>query len=86
MSETELLEELLDPLSKCLNSESARRLVEFRISPAVQAKAEEFAEQANEGALTEEERVLYESLINATDVISILKSKARSFLESNPAS
>jgi len=43
--------ELLNPLSQCLDVESARRIAEFRISPAVQARVDELAERANEGVL-----------------------------------
>ena len=78
-----LLDDLLDPLSHCLDAESARRLSEFRVEPAVEKKIRVFAERANEGLLTDEELLNYEAIINTADIISILKLKAKRNLESN---
>jgi hypothetical protein len=80
---TDALDGLLDPLSRCLDDESARRVVELRTDPAVQAKVDVLAERANEGLLTDDERAEYEALINAADFISILKLKARRNLSTN---
>lgn len=77
MSDTALLDQLLDPFSQCLDAESAQRVVEFGIAPAVQQRVNALAEKANEGALTDDERTDYEALINAADFIAILKIKAR---------
>jgi len=82
MSSTTLLDELLDPLSQCLDDVSAQRLIDFRIAPAVQRRMEELAERANEGLLSSEERSQYEAMIHAADLISILKLKARRQLPS----
>ena len=35
MSEIGLLEELLDPVTECLDAESAQRLIDLRVSPAM---------------------------------------------------
>jgi hypothetical protein len=77
------LDGLLDPLSRCLDTESARRVADFRIDPSVQARIDVLAERANNGVLSGEERPEYEAFINAADFISILKLKARRQLESN---
>jgi hypothetical protein len=77
------LDGLLDPLSRCLDAESARRLAEFHIDPAIQARIDALAERANNGLLSEEERAEYEAFINTIDLISILKVKARRHLDSN---
>jgi hypothetical protein len=71
------LDGLLEPLSLCLDAESARRLVAFRIDPQVLARIEVLGERANEGHLTTDERSEYEALINAADFISILRLKAQ---------
>ncbi len=83
MSETSLLDELLDPFARCLDRESAQRVVEFRISDALQERAGVLAEKANEGLLTEEERSAYEALIDAADLITIIQLKAQRHLNSN---
>jgi hypothetical protein len=77
MSATNVLDGLLDPLSRCLDAESARRVAEFRISPAVQERIDTLAARANEGSLGDEEYAEYEAAINAADLIAILKSKVR---------
>jgi hypothetical protein len=78
-----LLDGLLDPLSRCLDAESAQRVAEFHVDPAIQARIDALAERANNGVLSEEERAEYEAFINTTDLISILKLKARRQLDSN---
>jgi len=82
---TTVLDDLLDPLSRCLDEESARRVAEFRIGPSVQARVDVLAERANDGTLTEEERDEYDSFIDATDLIAILQIKAQQRLEPNGA-
>ena len=79
------LDGLLEPLSRCLDAESARRVTELRIDPAVQARIDALAERANNGELSEEEQAEYEAFINAGDFISILKLKARRHLDSKPS-
>ncbi len=83
MGATVLLDEILDPFTRCLDAESARRVVEFGIDPAVQQRVGELAERANQGVLTEDERADYEALINAADFIAILKLKAQRRLTVN---
>ena len=77
------LDGLLEPLSRCIDAESARRILEFRIDPAVEARLDILAEKANEGTLSDAERAEYEASINAADFISILKLKAQRHLKSN---
>jgi hypothetical protein len=77
MSAATVLDELLDPLTRCLDDESARRLVALPIPPLVQERMDHLAERANEGLLSDEERAAYEALISATDFVSVLKLKAR---------
>ena len=84
MSATALVDQLLDPFAQCLDAESAKRVIEFGIAPAVQQRVNALAERANDGALTDDERNDYEALITAADFIAILKLKARRRLTSNP--
>jgi hypothetical protein len=83
MSATSSLNGLLEPLSRCLDAESARRVVNLQVDVPVQERIDLLAERANEGSLSDAERSEYEALINATDFISILKLKARQHLDSS---
>jgi hypothetical protein len=71
------LDQVLDPLSRCLDAESARRVLALGVSPSVQERVDTLAERANEGLLSDDERAEYEALINAEDFVAILKLKAR---------
>jgi hypothetical protein len=82
-SPLDVLNDLLDPLSRCLDAESAQRVAEFRVGPGVEEKIRVLAERANEGLLNEDERADYEAIVNTADIISILKLKAQRHLKSN---
>ena len=82
-SSLDVLNDILDPLSRCLDAESARRVAEFRVGPAVEEKIRVLAEKANEGLLDEDERADYEAIINTAEIISILKLKTQRQLKSN---
>ena len=77
MSAATLLDEFLDPLSRCLDAESARRVVALGVSASVQARVDVLADRANEGLLTADELAEYEALMNAEDFVAILKLKSR---------
>ena len=69
-------------MSRCLDAESARRIVDLQVEPPVQERMDILAESANEGTLSDNERSEYEALVNAADFISILKLKAQLYLAS----
>ena len=77
------LDALLEPFSRCLDDASAQRVTEFHVDPAVQARIDDLADRANDGALSDDERTEYEAFINAADFITILKLKAARQLKSN---
>jgi hypothetical protein len=78
-----VLDSLLDPLSRCLDAESARRVAEFRAAAPVQERVDVLAGRANEGLLSDDERAEYDAFINASDFVTILKLKALRNLELN---
>jgi hypothetical protein len=73
---TATLDGLLDPLASALDLSAFRQIVEFRISPDVQARVDYLARRANEGEITPDEDAEYESLIDGAELITILKLKA----------
>jgi hypothetical protein len=82
MSAASGLDGLLEPLSRCLDAESARRIVDLQVDTPVQERMDILAEGANQGTLNDNERSEYEALVNAADFISILKLKAQLYLAS----
>jgi hypothetical protein len=83
---TSVLERLLEPVTRCLNPQSARALAEMQADPVVQAHITELAKKCNEGTLKPEEREEYEVCVRAGNFIAILQAKARLFLKQHPAS
>jgi len=86
IQETSVLDRMLDPLIRCLDAESVKRVSELSVDPAVQARVDALAERANEGLLTPEERAEYLAYINADEFIEILKLKAKRHLGLNGSS
>ena len=80
-----LLDRMLDPLSRCLDDDSARNLLALQVAPSVQGRVDELAALANEGRPTAAERLEYEAYINADDFIAILQLKARRQLATGDA-
>jgi len=83
---TSVLNRMLDPLCRCLDAESAKRVLELGVDPMVQARVEALAERANEGFLTAKERAEYEAYINADDLIATFTMKVKRYLGSNGSS
>jgi len=70
----------MDPLSQCLDDESARRVSAFSVAAEVQDRIDILAAKANEGMLEPQEAAEYEAIVNAADFIAILKAKAQARL------
>ena len=70
LSSFPVIDELFDPVSRCLTPDVARNLVELRATPSVQQKLDDLAEKSTEGTLTDEERAEYEACVRAINFIS----------------
>jgi hypothetical protein len=79
-SETSILDQLLEPLSRCFTPDVARRVTELRAPASVQLRLDELADKCNEGQLSEEERDEYRLYITASNLIAILMAKSRRLL------
>ncbi len=77
---TQAMDRLLSPVSDCLTTEVAERIVALRAEPDVQARIDYLAERANEGQLSEAERSEYDACVRTITFISLLQSKARRLL------
>ena len=81
-----ILERLLEPVSRSLNPASAKALVAMKPDPVAAKRVSVLADKCNEGALTAEERREYETCVRVANFVAILKVKARSHLKSQAAS
>lgn len=86
IADSDILDQMLDPVAQCLTTEAARRLVSVRITPDVQARIDALAAKANEGELSPEERAAYAAYVEAIDFVAVLQSKARAMLADSDAS
>jgi hypothetical protein len=75
-----VLDEMLEPVSRCFGLETVRALAGLRVDERTEARVEELAEKCNEGQLTPDERAEYEAYVQASTVIGILQAKARRVL------
>ena len=76
-----LLDELVEPLGRCLTPDVARQVIQLHSSPELDAQIQELGRKCNEGQLTPEERADYETITRYVKFISILQSKARALLK-----
>jgi len=72
-----VLEEMLEPVSRCLGMETARALSTLQLGERLQVRVGVLAEKCNEGLLTPDERAEYEAYVQASTLIGILQAKAR---------
>ena len=75
-----VFERLLEPVSRRLNADAAKKLVGLKADAKVQARVAELARKCNEGELTPAEAAEYDRHIAFTDFIAILQAKARLLL------
>ena len=75
-----VLDEMLEPVSRCFGLETTRALVAFRVDDQIQARVDELAQKCNEAELMPDERAEYEAYIQASTLIGILQAKARRVL------
>jgi hypothetical protein len=74
------LAKILDPVAHCFTPEVAKRVVELRADPAVQARIDALADKCNEGTITPEEMAEYDAYIQAMDVVAVLQKQARTLI------
>ncbi len=75
-----VLDEMLEPVSRCFGLETARALVGMQVSERTQARVEALAHKCNEGQVAPDERAEYEAYVQASRLIGILQAKARRVL------
>ena len=66
---TAVLDELWDPVGRCLTRDVAKSIAQVRAPKLVQQKLEQFAEKSTEGTRTPEEQTEYETYVRSINVI-----------------
>ena len=75
-SNSVVLDQLFEPVSRCFTPDVARQIAELRAAPDVQSRLDELADKCNEGTLSPEERDDYEYYVRAINFIGVLQAKA----------
>lgn len=79
-----LLEKILDPVSRCLTRQGARKLVKLRADPQLQERLDVLATKCDEGRLSDSEKAEYESYVRAIQFVTVMQSRARRLLRERP--
>lgn len=82
MTADAILEKMLDPIAQCLTREAARQILSFQVDHATRKRVDILAELARSGEINEEQKQEYRELVDAMDLVALLKSKARTVLSS----
>lgn len=80
----DVIDRLLDSVGDCLTPEVARRIVDLRASPELQARVDELAEKNSLGTLSTQERADYEQYIRFWQFVTLLQAKAGEVIETDP--
>jgi hypothetical protein len=76
----QVLDQLLDPVTRCLTPDVAQSLLQLRAPMPVQARIEALADKCTAGTLTSEEEAEYDTYVWAASLIAVLQAKARALL------
>ncbi len=79
-----LLEHVIEPQRGSLPAELARHILTWDFPREDHARYEQLSEKAQEGALTEDERLELEDFLNVGDFLAIIQAKARASLARSP--
>jgi hypothetical protein len=71
-----LLKQILGPVTSSLNHDAARRLIGLKADRETAAQVARLARKCNEGDLTAEERMEYETCVMAGEIVAILQAQA----------
>jgi hypothetical protein len=80
ITEADVFSRLIDASNPTLTPEAAAGILQLAYSQADHARMAELASKSNAGTLTPEDRRELESYVFVGDVLSLMKSKARSSL------
>jgi hypothetical protein len=79
-----ILDHYFEPVASMFTREMAEAIVNRQPDERIVARVAELGRKADDGTLTEEERDEYKEIVDAGDLIALLKSKARQYLDELP--
>jgi hypothetical protein len=71
------LAQMVEGLSRCLDPDSAKRVLKLRADAKLQKHIDQLADKCTEGTLTPDERAEYGEIVRFGTIIAMLKSKIR---------
>lgn len=80
MSNAAILDQVFDPVSRCLTPEVAERIAKLRAPRKVQRRIDALADKCSEGTLSPDEREEYETWVRAINFLGVLQAKARKLM------
>jgi hypothetical protein len=75
-----VLDRILEPVTRSLNPEAARSLLNVRADAGARARVAELAEKCNAGTMSEDERAEYEMYIWAGKIVALFQAQAKVLL------
>lgn len=78
---TTVLDRLIEPLAECLTMDAARKIVALKADDASQQYVDGLADKANQGTLTEVEKLEYDQCLAAFHFITVMQARARRLLQ-----
>lgn len=84
LKSTRVLDEILEPVIRCLTPDNARQILNHRPRRKVLAHMQKLARKCNEGELTPEERAEYESYVFAGEFVALVRARAKALLKNSP--
>ena len=87
-TETEILEQVLEPDATGMSADAAKALLGFRFNESAVARINELAEKNRQGTITPTERALLERYQRVGNFLNLIHAKARCALRepTSPAS
>jgi hypothetical protein len=84
-TESEILEQVIDPGSNGMTPEAAQALLRFQFSPAAITRMNELAEKNRQGSIAPSERALLERYLRVGNFLNLIHAKARCALAETPS-
>lgn len=81
MSTASYLSRFLQPVANAFTEESARQFAEIQADEELQEYVKDLARKANDGTITPEEDAEYKAIVDAADMVGILRLKAKRYLK-----